>query len=38
VRCKDDDLRRWLVGAYRIPGEPVPDEVDGDPDARETKR
>ena len=38
VRCKDDDLRRWLVGAYRIPGEQVPDEVDGDPDARETKR
>lgn len=19
ARCKDEDLRRWLVGAYRIP-------------------
>ncbi|MBL8571806.1 MAG: DNA gyrase inhibitor YacG [Phreatobacter sp.] len=29
VRCKDEDLRRWLVGAYRIPaspGEPPEDE------------
>jgi len=38
VRCKDDDLRRWLVGAYRIAGEPVPDEVDAGSDARETER
>ena len=30
VRCKDDDLRRWLVGAYRISGEPTEAEEDGD--------
>lgn len=38
VRCKDDDLRRWLAGAYRIPGEPADaaaDEDDtGDPRGR----
>ena len=28
-RCRDEDLRRWLGGGYRIPGEPVaPDEDD----------
>ncbi len=27
ARCRDEDLRRWLVGAYRIPGpEPGGDE------------
>jgi endogenous inhibitor of DNA gyrase (YacG/DUF329 family) len=30
VRCKDDDLRRWLAGAYRIPGEPVDAAADED--------
>ncbi|MBI3451829.1 MAG: DNA gyrase inhibitor YacG [Rhodospirillales bacterium] len=30
-RCRDEDLRRWLVGDYRIPtDEPPPD---GDPPA-----
>jgi len=28
VRCKDEDLRRWLVGAYRIPGGPAVDPED----------
>jgi endogenous inhibitor of DNA gyrase (YacG/DUF329 family) len=38
VRCKDDDLRRWLVGAYRIPGDPVPDGGDGEGERREDGR
>lgn len=26
-RCRDEDLRRWLGGDYRIPGPPAaPDE------------
>jgi len=28
LRCKDEDLRRWLVGAYRIPGGPAVDPED----------
>lgn len=31
VRCKDDDLRRWLVGAYRIQGEAAGDIEDEAP-------
>ncbi len=27
-RCKDTDLRRWLVGAYRIPARPELDPED----------
>jgi endogenous inhibitor of DNA gyrase (YacG/DUF329 family) len=28
VRCKDEDLRRWLVGAYRVPGSDLASEDD----------
>jgi endogenous inhibitor of DNA gyrase (YacG/DUF329 family) len=28
VRCKDEDLRRWLVGAYRVPGSGLVPEDD----------
>lgn len=26
ARCKDEDLRRWLTGAYRIPTDEAPEE------------
>jgi endogenous inhibitor of DNA gyrase (YacG/DUF329 family) len=26
ARCKDDDMRRWLTGAYRVPTDEVPEE------------
>jgi endogenous inhibitor of DNA gyrase (YacG/DUF329 family) len=26
ARCKDEDMRRWLTGAYRIPTDETPDE------------
>ncbi|MBC8791008.1 MAG: DNA gyrase inhibitor YacG [Tagaea sp. CACIAM 22H2] len=26
ARCKDEDMRRWLDGAYRIPTDETPDE------------
>jgi uncharacterized protein len=26
ARCKDDDMRRWLTGAYRIPTEESAEE------------
>jgi endogenous inhibitor of DNA gyrase (YacG/DUF329 family) len=26
ARCKDDDMRRWLTGAYRIPTDEAPEE------------
>ncbi len=29
-RCKDEDLRRWLDGAYRIPTRPELDPEDGE--------
>lgn len=29
-RCADIDLGRWLNEGYRIPGNPNPDEFDGD--------
>ena len=31
ARCKDEDLRRWLVGAYRIPGDPAAEPDDEAP-------
>lgn len=33
-RCKDEDLRRWLVGAYRIPAATglVPEDEDAGPE------
>jgi endogenous inhibitor of DNA gyrase (YacG/DUF329 family) len=27
-RCKVQDLARWADGAYRVPGEPLPDDID----------
>jgi len=27
-RCKTQDLARWADGAYRVPGEPLPDDPD----------
>ena len=32
ARCRDEDLRRWMVGAYRIPGPAIggDDDEDGD--------
>jgi endogenous inhibitor of DNA gyrase (YacG/DUF329 family) len=38
VRCKDEDLRRWLVGAYRIPGGPAVDPEDEGQGMPEEKR
>ncbi|MBM3522896.1 MAG: DNA gyrase inhibitor YacG [Alphaproteobacteria bacterium] len=34
ARCKDEDLRRWLVGAYRIPagGSAEPDDERSTPE------
>lgn len=32
ARCRDEDLRRWLVGAYRIPGPAIGDDDDEDGD------
>ena len=29
-RCKLQDLARWADGAYRVPGEQVPEPEDGD--------
>ena len=29
-RCADVDLGRWFTGAYRVPGEAVDAETDGD--------
>jgi uncharacterized protein len=26
ARCKDDDMRRWLTGAYRVPTDETPEE------------
>ena len=26
ARCKDEDMRRWLTGAYRVPTDETPDE------------
>ena len=34
-RCKDEDLRRWLLGAYRIPARPDLDPEDGERDPEE---
>ena len=31
-RCKLQDLARWAGGAYRVPGETVPDEGDDQKD------
>ncbi len=31
-RCADADLGRWLGEGYRIPGEPMTIEADGDED------
>jgi endogenous inhibitor of DNA gyrase (YacG/DUF329 family) len=31
-RCRTEDLAKWADGAYRLPGEPLPDP-DGDADA-----
>ena len=30
ARCKDEDLRRWLAGDYRIPSRPGLDNGDED--------
>jgi len=30
TRCPHEDLRRWLVGAYRIPGPAIGDDDDED--------
>jgi endogenous inhibitor of DNA gyrase (YacG/DUF329 family) len=36
-RCKMEDLRRWLTGEYRVPGEPLDQtaEADHEPDAED---
>ncbi len=31
-RCQLLDLAAWAEGRYRIPGEPVPNEADEEPD------
>jgi endogenous inhibitor of DNA gyrase (YacG/DUF329 family) len=36
-RCKDEDLRRWLVGAYRIPGDPAAEPDDAAPGRAEER-
>jgi len=32
-RCRDEDLRRWLTGGYRIPGErqSEPEDEESEP-------
>jgi endogenous inhibitor of DNA gyrase (YacG/DUF329 family) len=37
ARCKDEDLRRWLVGAYRIAGDPALDPDDEVPGRAEER-
>ena len=32
ARCADVDLARWLNGRYSVPGDPVADPVDSEPD------
>jgi len=29
-RCKDDDMRRWIEGSYRIPTSETPGEGEGE--------
>jgi endogenous inhibitor of DNA gyrase (YacG/DUF329 family) len=29
-RCKRQDLARWADGSYRVPGEPLADEDEGE--------
>lgn len=32
-RCRTEDLARWAEGRYAVPGDPVPPDLDDDPDA-----
>jgi endogenous inhibitor of DNA gyrase (YacG/DUF329 family) len=36
-RCKLQDLARWATGAYRVPGEAVPEPDDRDSEKEESK-
>jgi endogenous inhibitor of DNA gyrase (YacG/DUF329 family) len=33
-RCKLQDLARWADGAYKVPGEPVPEPDEADKNSR----
>jgi len=38
ARCKDEDLRRWLAGAYRIPSRPGLENDDEDSGVEDESR